>query len=65
MNVEEEVLWLPMCSADILRSEDTSDWLAQGPRKKEIADETTFCDPSVLKEILSAKVSMCSGWQTL
>lgn len=56
VQVEEEVLWLPHCSDAVPDFETLMSWAQEGPRKLEISDETTFCEPKILKGVLSGKV---------
>jgi hypothetical protein len=38
-------------------TEDTfTDWIKEGSKKLTIDDETNFCDPNLLRNVLSSKV---------
>lgn len=50
------MLWLPHCSDEVPDFETLMSWAREGPRKLEIADETIFCDPKILKGVLGGKV---------
>lgn len=58
VQVEEEVLWLPHCSDPVPDFETLMSWAQEGPRKLEISDEITFCEPRILKGVLNGKVGM-------
>ena len=54
--MEEQVLWLEEKDHETLTQEILIDWLKEGPKKLTIDDETNFCDPTLLRNVLSSKV---------
>ena len=54
--IDEEVEWLPRCTVPVPSIEQMRMWKVIGQKKRTIDDETKFCDPQVLKAVLSSKV---------
>ncbi|EFN70766.1 Uncharacterized protein KIAA0082-like protein [Camponotus floridanus] len=50
----EDIEWLPNVHPDTL-TENIRDWLKLGPKKLTIDDETMFCDPEILEQIIMSK----------
>jgi len=50
----EDIEWLPNVHSDTL-TENIRDWLKFGPKKLTIDDETMFCDPEILEQIIMSK----------
>lgn len=57
VQLRETAEWLHSSSDDLdeLSRDDLEAWLAVGDLKLTIDDETTFCDPQILSDILSSK----------
>lgn len=55
VSVNEEVLWLNG-SRQCPKSKELRGWMVVGPRKLTIDNETLFCHPNVLNNILLSKV---------
>lgn len=56
IEVEETVNWIP--STGVPPSlEEMLEWLVEGNKKLNIEDETEFCDPDILLQVLQCKVS--------
>ncbi|XP_066991198.1 cap-specific mRNA (nucleoside-2'-O-)-methyltransferase 1 [Anabrus simplex] len=55
VTVEETVAWLAEDDHKPISEKELSHWAKEGPRKLAIDDETHFCDPNVLKNVLSSK----------
>ncbi|PSN40784.1 hypothetical protein C0J52_07193 [Blattella germanica] len=55
ISVEESVSWLEEADHECLTQEILSDWIKDGPKKLTIDDETNFCDPTLLRNVLSSK----------
>ncbi|KAK0090863.1 hypothetical protein PV325_000029 [Microctonus aethiopoides] len=52
--IEEEVHWMT-CGLAPPSKEEMNGWMALGPRKHTIDDETLFCDKSILQQIINSK----------
>ncbi|KAJ9582234.1 hypothetical protein L9F63_003363, partial [Diploptera punctata] len=52
---KEEVAWLEDSDHEKLTHDILSNWLLEGPKKMTLDDETNFCDPSLLRNVLSSK----------
>ena len=57
LQVEESVSWIPPYDQEVPSLDIMSDWMQEGPRKKELEGETEFCSPKVLADVLNSKVS--------
>lgn len=55
VEVEERVSWMPDNFDQPLDTDTLSSWRSEGTKKEAIEDETTFCDPEVLHDVLSCK----------
>ncbi|KAK7872080.1 hypothetical protein R5R35_004564 [Gryllus longicercus] len=55
VKVEEDVFWLEEKDHTPLSDDEFISWFKEGPRKLNIEDETLFCDPKVLKRVISSK----------
>lgn len=57
IQIPERIDWIQNNSDDLdaLTMEDLKDWVRNAPKKMIIDDETNFCDPEVLKNVLSSK----------
>ncbi|KAK7105134.1 cap-specific mRNA (nucleoside-2'-O-)-methyltransferase 1-like [Littorina saxatilis] len=53
--IDEVVEWLPPPDVDIPSLDEMQSWKEVGPKKRNIDDETTFCDERILSNIISAK----------
>nr|XP_055044555.1 cap-specific mRNA (nucleoside-2'-O-)-methyltransferase 1 isoform X1 [Misgurnus anguillicaudatus] len=51
----EEVTWFPECSTEIPDADELRDWMAVGPKKLKIEDETEFCTENLLHLLLRCK----------
>ncbi|KAM3861158.1 cap-specific mRNA (nucleoside-2'-O-)-methyltransferase 1 [Diretmus argenteus] len=51
----EKVEWFPECSTEIPDADELKDWMALGPRKLKIEDETEFCTEDLLHTLLRCK----------
>ncbi|KAM6954069.1 cap-specific mRNA (nucleoside-2'-O-)-methyltransferase 1 [Aplochiton taeniatus] len=51
----EKVDWFPECSTEIPDADELRDWMAVGPRKLRIEDETEFCSEDLLHTLLRCK----------
>lgn len=54
IEVVENIEWLQN-SSRTPQAEDISDWIQLGPKKYIIDDETRFCNPDILKQIIESK----------
>ncbi|XP_069684844.1 cap-specific mRNA (nucleoside-2'-O-)-methyltransferase 1 [Periplaneta americana] len=55
VSVEEQVMWLEDLNHETLTQEILTGWIKEGTKKLTIDDETTFCDPGLLRNVLSSK----------
>ncbi|XP_050081971.1 cap-specific mRNA (nucleoside-2'-O-)-methyltransferase 1 [Anopheles aquasalis] len=58
ITMPEEIVWLYNCSKvddPEITQEQLNIWLVIGPAKRTIDDETRFCDPKVLQQIIEGK----------
>ncbi|ELT98047.1 hypothetical protein CAPTEDRAFT_154782 [Capitella teleta] len=55
VTVDETVSWIETCSDPVPSIEEMRTWMLEGPNKKTIDDETEFCNPDILRDILSCK----------
>ncbi|XP_064485017.1 cap-specific mRNA (nucleoside-2'-O-)-methyltransferase 1-like [Ornithodoros turicata] len=55
IDIREEIKWLPECTEDPPDIKELRQWPTEGAKKLTIDDETTFCDPEILGEIISCK----------
>lgn len=57
LDVPETVEWIQDKTDDLLElsEEELKSWLVEGPRKLTIDDETNFCDPHILANVLAQK----------
>uniref|UniRef100_A0A4W5NFU2 Cap-specific mRNA (nucleoside-2'-O-)-methyltransferase 1 n=1 Tax=Hucho hucho TaxID=62062 RepID=A0A4W5NFU2_9TELE len=51
----EELKWFPECSTEIPDADELEGWMAVGPRKLRIEDETEFCTEDLLHSLLRCK----------
>ncbi|XP_051909412.1 cap-specific mRNA (nucleoside-2'-O-)-methyltransferase 1 isoform X2 [Hippocampus zosterae] len=51
----EKVDWFPECTTEIPDADELRDWMAVGPRKLKIEDETEFCTEDLLHTLLRCK----------
>ncbi|XP_063992991.1 cap-specific mRNA (nucleoside-2'-O-)-methyltransferase 1-like [Diachasmimorpha longicaudata] len=54
VSVREEISWLTN-DEQPPTAEDLRDWMRRGPSKETIDDETLFCEPQVLHQVISSK----------
>ncbi|XP_015110560.1 cap-specific mRNA (nucleoside-2'-O-)-methyltransferase 1 [Diachasma alloeum] len=54
VKVKEEMAWI-VNDEEPPTSDDLKDWLLRGPRKETIDDETLFCEPQILHEVINSK----------
>ncbi|KDR15308.1 cap-specific mRNA (nucleoside-2'-O-)-methyltransferase 1 [Zootermopsis nevadensis] len=55
ISVEETVSWLEDMSHETLTQDVLHAWIKEGSKKETIDDETNFCDPNLLKNVLDSK----------
>ncbi|XP_055912403.1 cap-specific mRNA (nucleoside-2'-O-)-methyltransferase 1 [Eupeodes corollae] len=57
IRIPERIDWIENHCDDLdnLSMEDLSEWVRQAPKKEIIDDETNFCDPEILRNVLSSK----------
>ncbi|KFM76234.1 Cap-specific mRNA (nucleoside-2'-O-)-methyltransferase 1, partial [Stegodyphus mimosarum] len=55
ISLEEEIVWIPECDAEPLKISQMRNWMLEGPKKIDISSETEFCDPEILRDIISYK----------
>ena len=55
VSVTEEIDWMPPCRSDIPDDNELRDWFTQGPKKLTIDDEDHFCDPEILRGVVTCK----------
>uniref|UniRef100_A0A6A7FUP5 Cap-specific mRNA (nucleoside-2'-O-)-methyltransferase 1 n=2 Tax=Hirondellea gigas TaxID=1518452 RepID=A0A6A7FUP5_9CRUS len=56
VSAKEEVVWMPPCSTEApLSLAQLCQWNIVGPRKEDISEETTYCNPDVLSSVLTSK----------
>ncbi|XP_015587359.1 cap-specific mRNA (nucleoside-2'-O-)-methyltransferase 1 [Cephus cinctus] len=55
ISVQEDMEWLENTHSEIPTIQHMEEWMSLGPSKKTIEDETTFCDPAILKNVLNSK----------
>ncbi|XP_029663238.1 cap-specific mRNA (nucleoside-2'-O-)-methyltransferase 1-like isoform X2 [Formica exsecta] len=51
----EDMEWLPNMHSDTLLAENMVDWIKTGPKKLTIDDETMYCNPEILEQIIRSK----------
>ncbi|KAM9778051.1 cap-specific mRNA (nucleoside-2'-O-)-methyltransferase 1 isoform X2 [Syngnathus typhle] len=51
----EKVDWFPECTTEIPDADELRDWMAVGPKKMKIEDETQFCSEDLLHTLLRCK----------
>ena len=56
IEVEESVAWIPSHDMQPPSFSEMRDWILEGDRKSTVEDETNFCDPDLLQQVLSCKV---------
>ncbi|EFN75874.1 Uncharacterized protein KIAA0082-like protein [Harpegnathos saltator] len=59
IEVIEDMEWI-MNNYPVLRKTHIENWLVLGPKKEIIDDETTFCDPEIMAQLINSK-SMFDG----
>ncbi|XP_011862622.1 PREDICTED: cap-specific mRNA (nucleoside-2'-O-)-methyltransferase 1 [Vollenhovia emeryi] len=55
IDFREDIKWLQNIRSDTPVMEDMTEWMKLGPKKNIIHDETMFCDPDILIQILACK----------
>lgn len=55
IKVVEDIAWLPNIHSGTPLAEDMSEWIKFGPKKFVIDDETMFCNPEILRQIIDSK----------
>ncbi|KAF4531379.1 hypothetical protein B566_EDAN019481, partial [Ephemera danica] len=55
VEVEEKVKWLAEDTHIPISLAQLKTWMVEGPPKKSLDDETEFCDPDVLRNVISSK----------
>ena len=55
--IKEDVEWLPTCTKHVPELSELKDWMQVGKKKLTLDDESDFCDPQVLADVLKCKVS--------
>ncbi|GFS91353.1 cap-specific mRNA [Nephila pilipes] len=53
--VKEEVSWMPDCNIRPPKLFQLEEWMIEGKKKELISDETEFCDPEILKKVITYK----------
>lgn len=56
ISVNESVSWLEDMTRETFTEDTFIGWIKEGSKKLTIDDETTFCDPNLLRNVLSSKV---------
>lgn len=56
ISVKESVSWLEDMTNEIFTEDTFTGWIKEGSKKLTIDDETNFCDPNLLRNVLSSKV---------
>ncbi|XP_070161216.1 cap-specific mRNA (nucleoside-2'-O-)-methyltransferase 1-like [Polyergus mexicanus] len=51
----EDIEWLPNVHSHMLLPENMVDWIKTGPKKLTIDDETMYCNPDILEQIIKSK----------
>lgn len=51
----EDIEWLPNVHSHTLLAESMMDWIKSGPKKLTIDDETMFCSPDILEQVIKSK----------
>ncbi|XP_011311453.1 cap-specific mRNA (nucleoside-2'-O-)-methyltransferase 1 [Fopius arisanus] len=54
VKVKEDMSWITN-EEEPPSADDLKDWLARGPHKEVIDDETLFCEPEILQQVMSCK----------
>lgn len=52
------VSWIPVDDIPVPSLTELKKWLMEGEKKLTIDDETNFCDPNTLLQVLQCKVSL-------
>jgi len=55
ITVNEKVSWIPSNQQPTPSLQELKSWLRSGERSEDISEEDRFCDPEVLKDVLSCK----------
>ncbi|KAK2588336.1 hypothetical protein KPH14_004352 [Odynerus spinipes] len=55
IQVKEDMEWLQNTHHHAPITEEMHEWMVLGPRKETINEETKFCDPKILKDIINSK----------
>lgn len=55
IDVREYLDWMPQCTEEPPDIKELRSWVQEGKKKLSIDDETLFCDPEVLKNVLDSK----------
>lgn len=55
IKVMEDIEWLRNVHPHTLTAEDMTDWIKLGPRKQTVDDETTFCSPEIVEQVVKSK----------
>lgn len=55
IQVDEDMEWLQNTHDQAPIAKELHEWMVLGPKKEIIEDETKFCDPEVLKDIINSK----------
>jgi hypothetical protein len=56
ISVEETVSWLEETAHETLTQDTLNGWIKEGRKKLTIDDETNFCDPDLLRNVVNSKV---------
>ena len=55
IEIEEKISWMEECTSPCPDITELRQWIKEGPRKATIEDETTFCDPEIISNVLKCK----------
>lgn len=56
ISINESVSWLEDMTHETFTEDTFTGWIKEGSKKLTIDDETNFCDPNLLRNVLNSKV---------
>jgi hypothetical protein len=56
ISVKESMSWLEDMTRETFTDDTFTGWIKEGSKKLTIDDETNFCDPNLLRNVLNSKV---------